>query len=49
MSLLIKNGTIVNGKGSPYISDVLVTDGRIKEIGPHLPAPDPRVTGLRVD
>jgi dihydropyrimidinase len=39
MSLLIKNGTIINAEGDPFISDILCRDGVIAEIGAGLTAP----------
>jgi dihydropyrimidinase len=37
--LLIKNGTIINAEGTPFISDILCREGLISEIGVGLAAP----------
>ncbi|MES2925114.1 MAG: dihydropyrimidinase [Verrucomicrobiota bacterium] len=39
MSLLIKNGAIVNAEGDHFVSDILCRNGLITEIGPDLTAP----------
>lgn len=39
MSLLVKNGIVVNSEGDPFIADILCRDGVISEIGSDLPAP----------
>lgn len=44
MGLLIKNGTIINAEGDPFVSDILCRDGAIVEIGASLtPPPDTEI------
>ncbi len=43
-SLLIQNGTVYDGNGSPAVqADIRIRDGAISEIGPHLPLRDEKV------
>ena len=44
MRYLIRGGEIIDGTGRPaYRADLLIEDGRIKEIAPSIPAPDAEV------
>ncbi len=50
-SLIIRNGTIVDGSGGdPYVADLGIAHGRIAEIGPNLPPGQQEIdaTGLLV-